>query len=476
MKPHRIILIRHGESCANTDESMFASQPDYTIELTEKGLEQARTAGRKLKELVGNETCYFYVSPFWRTRSTFEQVAAALPRHQFIYSEEPRLREQEWGYLRTYSELIRLKEDRKKYGIFYYRFPGGEAGTDVYDRINDLLGSLHRDFLSDDYPQNCVLITHSLAIRLFVMRWFHLTVEEFEQMQSPANGELVVLEYNALKDEYVLATPLSQSDRPVLRSRPIHLTHSPKRLFLLGGMDLEMQTIRELLLKKGEWVADLRLTWQKACLSQYATACSEAIRQEIPIYGIELREDVALPPLYHRIDHHNDYADKPSALEQVMELLHQPMNRYSLLVAANDKGYIPALQAMGAAESEIEAIRLADRKAQGVSNEEEKLAEKAISAQAEAFGNGWIVKALCNRFSPICDRLFPYEWLLVYTDQEWTYYGKEATAVANIFSDEVSYGKVYYGGGPNGYAGAAGGCFTENEINHMVEQIKSCKR
>ncbi|WP_304330271.1 phosphoglycerate mutase family protein [Phocaeicola plebeius] len=41
MKPHRIILIRHGECHANTDESKFATEPDYTIELTEKGVAQA---------------------------------------------------------------------------------------------------------------------------------------------------------------------------------------------------------------------------------------------------------------------------------------------------------------------------------------------------------------------------------------------------------------------------------------------------
>ena len=152
MKPRRIILIRHGECHANNDESKFATEPDYTIELTAKGVGQARQAGRALKELLGDESVYFYISPFWRTRSTFENIVRSFPRSQFRYSEEPRLREQEWGYLRTYGELKRLKAERTAYGAFYYRFPGGEAGTDVYDRINDLLGSLHRDFRDKAYP------------------------------------------------------------------------------------------------------------------------------------------------------------------------------------------------------------------------------------------------------------------------------------------------------------------------------------
>ena len=223
MKPHRIILVRHGECHANTDESKFATEPDYTIELTENGIRQAYEAGLKLKELVGNETMYFYVSPFWRTRSTFENIVRSFPRSQLEYSEEPRLREQEWGNLRTYVELKQLKKERKEYGIFYYRFPGGEAGTDVYDRINDLLGSLHRDFQRENYPRNCILVTHSLAIRLFIMRWFHLTVEEFEQMLSPKNGQLVVLQLNEETDDYELLTPLERDENAVLRSRPIRL-------------------------------------------------------------------------------------------------------------------------------------------------------------------------------------------------------------------------------------------------------------
>lgn len=210
---YSIILVRHGECHANTDESKFATEPDYTIELTENGIRQAYEAGLKLKELVENETLYFYVSPFWRTRFTFENIVRSFPRSQFEYSEEPRLREQEWGYLRTYAELKQLKKERKEYGIFYYRFPGGEAGTDVYDRINDLLGSLHRDFQRENYPRNCILVTHSLAIRLFIMRWFHLTVEEFEQMLSPKNGQLVVLQLNEETDDYELLTPLERDEK-----------------------------------------------------------------------------------------------------------------------------------------------------------------------------------------------------------------------------------------------------------------------
>lgn len=222
MRPKRIILIRHGESEANVDKYLFGRVPDYTIELTEKGQIQAQEAGKRLKALVGDESLYFYVSPFWRARSTFEGVAASFPREQFRYSEEPRLREQEWGYLRCQEDFDKICRERREYGTFYYRIPGGEAGSDVYDRINDLLGSLYRDFAKQEFPQNCVLVTHGLTIRLFVMRFFHLTVEEFEQMLAPKNCDLVVLELQE-DGHYRLTTGMQYSEEPLRYSRPIKL-------------------------------------------------------------------------------------------------------------------------------------------------------------------------------------------------------------------------------------------------------------
>lgn len=222
MKPKRIILIRHGESEANVDRYLFGQLPDYTIELTDKGRMQAKEAGKRLKALVSDESLYFYVSPFWRARSTFECMVSSFPRSQFEYSEEPRLREQEWGYLRSQEEFDRICHERREYGAFYYRIPGGEAGSDVYDRVNDLLGSLYRDFAANNFPQNCVLVTHGLTIRLFLMRFFHLTVEEFELMKAPNNCDLVIMELQ--KDgHYRLTTKLAHSTEPLRYSRPIKI-------------------------------------------------------------------------------------------------------------------------------------------------------------------------------------------------------------------------------------------------------------
>lgn len=35
-----------------------------------------------------------------------------------------------------------------------------------------------------------VLVTHGLALRVFLMRWFHWTVDEFMSVYNPANAEV----------------------------------------------------------------------------------------------------------------------------------------------------------------------------------------------------------------------------------------------------------------------------------------------
>ncbi|MBK7130447.1 MAG: histidine phosphatase family protein [Crocinitomicaceae bacterium] len=191
MKPNKLFLVRHGESEGNVNKSIYAEKPDYTLELTEAGKNQAYEAGKRLKAMIGDETVFFYVSPMWRTRTTFEEIAKSFDKSKITYREEPRIREQEWGHLRTQDESKIVEKARDAYGTFYYRIPDGESAADVYDRISDFFGTLHRDFLKSDFPQNTVIITHGMAIRLFLMKWFHWTVEEFELLANPSNCAIV---------------------------------------------------------------------------------------------------------------------------------------------------------------------------------------------------------------------------------------------------------------------------------------------
>jgi broad specificity phosphatase PhoE len=121
--------------------------------------------------------------------------------------EDPRIREQEWGHLRSADETHALSRERIAYSPFYYRLPDGESGADVYDRVSTFLESLHRDFTKEDFPDNTLIVTHGMTLRIFLMRWFHWTVEYFERVKNPGNAEVVVMERDN-QGQYEVTTPL----------------------------------------------------------------------------------------------------------------------------------------------------------------------------------------------------------------------------------------------------------------------------
>lgn len=253
-------------------------------------------------------------------------------------------------------------------------------------------------------------------------------------------------------------------------------------LFILGGYDLEMITIKDLLLENGfvetaspealsssKYVADKKLSWG-ARLSAYR----EFLNYTGLIYGIELAEDVTTPENYYRIDHHNELSSQPSSLEQVAGILAIPLSRYQQLVAANDKGYIPAMIAMNASESEIETIRKMDRQAQGVTDKDERLAEESISNNSSGNKDLTIIKSATDKFSPVTDRMYgKAKRLLIYTDTKLVYYGKDIPKLSECFHSDIKAGKVYSGGGENGYFGLAEGAFTKEEIKELLNGIKN---
>ena len=79
MCPHRVILVRHGESEGNLDESVYMRTPDALISLTQLGKGQAVEAGEKLKKEVINgvpaESIHVYLSPYLRSKQTYEEIS-----------------------------------------------------------------------------------------------------------------------------------------------------------------------------------------------------------------------------------------------------------------------------------------------------------------------------------------------------------------------------------------------------------------
>ncbi len=154
---------------------------------------------------------------------------------------------------------------------------------------------------------------------------------------------------------------------------------------------------------------------------------------------------------------------------QVAKIIKCELTRWQKLIAANDSGYIPAMRALGATDIEIAEIRKQDRAAQGVTPIEEELAEVAIN-NIRIYGDKelLVVKSLSSKFSPICDRLYPYNNLIIYTDREFTYYGERSE---ELMSYNSNIDNIYYGGGAKGFWGIPRDSISSTEIAHIVDKI-----
>jgi broad specificity phosphatase PhoE len=203
--PKRIILIRHGESQGNIDETAYQNTPDWQIRLTEKGREQAEQTGKMLREMLERDKIeepekdpkvFFYISPYRRSKETAAGIAQSLDPEMIIgVREEPQLREQDFGNFQD-GQMIKTKNERQAFGRFFYRFPDGESGADVYDRMTIFEDHMVRDIDNGRFSgsTNMVLCTHGLTLRIFLMRWFHWTVAEYERITNPANSVPIILE------------------------------------------------------------------------------------------------------------------------------------------------------------------------------------------------------------------------------------------------------------------------------------------
>src|SRR5688500_5253872 len=144
MKYEKIILVRHGESEGNVDPDIYARVPDWRLDLTPRGCKQATKAGLEVAGLVPEGHVQAYVSPYRRTMRTFECMAEAFPGRVRMF-QDPRLREQDWGHLRGPEATQSIRRERDEDGTFWYRFPDGESGADVYDRVTSFMDTLCRD-------------------------------------------------------------------------------------------------------------------------------------------------------------------------------------------------------------------------------------------------------------------------------------------------------------------------------------------
>lgn len=238
----RVLLWRCGHHAARLDKKYLIHSQDWRLPLLPEGLEASREMGVNLSELIGDEPVYVYYSPYIRAREAMKAVLEGLEegkkarlereQQQMIHKkikrgagpeaaahlsiptspsassassssilssqicgirEDARLRGGDFGRYNDVNEFFHHLEQCEKYGPFFYRFPHGESGADVCDRVTSFIGSFQRERLELKPDTNVLVITHDIVIRMFIKRWFHLNVETFHQMRSMPPSSLLTL-------------------------------------------------------------------------------------------------------------------------------------------------------------------------------------------------------------------------------------------------------------------------------------------
>lgn len=177
---------------------------------------QAQQAGVQLKQLLKeNDSILFYTSPYKRTRQTLDGLVDGIKDTGVSYKihEEPRMREQDFGNFQSSAEEMEvIWKERAHYGHFFYRIPHGESAADVYDRCAGFNETLFRQFQSEKFPSVLVLVTHGIWARVFLMKWFRWTYEEFESFKNIPHCQFLLMEKNPDTERYKLLTRLYKWD------------------------------------------------------------------------------------------------------------------------------------------------------------------------------------------------------------------------------------------------------------------------
>lgn len=185
--PDRLMFVRHGESLGNVaNERAYASGAerldltvnDPSVELSDLGVRQARTLGRRLRADPAAPTVAV-VSSYVRARQTLEHVLDSAELSIETRADE-RLRDREQGVLdrltgRGVRATLPEEAERRDYlGKFWYRPPGGESWADVALRMRAAL----LDIRADHPGERVLVVTHDVPILLARYVLEQMTPEE----------------------------------------------------------------------------------------------------------------------------------------------------------------------------------------------------------------------------------------------------------------------------------------------------------
>jgi|ERR1700722_14128872 2,3-bisphosphoglycerate-dependent phosphoglycerate mutase len=195
MSDRLLVLVRHGQSEWNL-KNLFTGWRD--VDLTEKGIEEARAAGRRLKA-QGLRFDVAFTSVLVRAQHSLDLMLEEMGQKNIAVLKDQALNE------RDYGDLSGLNKDdaRKKWGEEQVRIwrrsydvapPGGESLKDTAARvlpyyIQDILPRVLRG-------DNAIVAAHGNSLRALVMVLERLSPQQIVEREI-ATGVPLIYRLNA---------------------------------------------------------------------------------------------------------------------------------------------------------------------------------------------------------------------------------------------------------------------------------------
>lgn len=183
-----IYLARHGETVWNRAGRL---QGCLDSPLTLKGVHQAESIGRALREeLGGRPIARFISSPLGRARQTAAIIADALGHDAHAIETDDRLREAsfgDWGGL-LMDDVVRDHApgwEARQQDRWTVPPPGGESYRDVARRLQDFIDDHAGRPVEGDAT---VVVAHGLANRVFRGLFRGTAPEAFMDYDEPQDG------------------------------------------------------------------------------------------------------------------------------------------------------------------------------------------------------------------------------------------------------------------------------------------------
>lgn len=199
MKLH---FVRHAQSLANVDESLYRSMADHKIPLSPLGEEQLGPLVNNLKNLINDSKVRIVYSPYMRALQTAEAIKTGLGIKDKHFIEEPLVAEQ-----RFFSSYKLMNTDQESYtsavkydyGFFWYKEGEGESEQDVYTRARLFLNDVRSGVYGK--KKDLVIVCHGVFIRMIRKILEGRTLEDLREVVYVPNATSVSFDFN-LKGKY----------------------------------------------------------------------------------------------------------------------------------------------------------------------------------------------------------------------------------------------------------------------------------